>query len=208
MKIQKCLGIFIMGVIALIITMLGCGKQEKTIKFSALTQEEKQEYVREYLSINYGLECTFTEIKERQITAVKNERDYSTIASTNDDFRFSIWITPQGEIKDTAFTYQIKDDVNNYFSQLLEKNGIDCIVNDKFVFESYPSKKWNSDEIACMYEQENIDNVFEVFTDQEIVDAEVVKDALKNYRGVVGIHCNYKEKHINNEKYDYIIELD
>ena len=94
MKIQKCLGIFIMGVIALIITMLGCGKQEKTIKFSALTQEEKQEYVREYLSINYGLECTFTEIKERQITAVKNERDYSTIASTNDDFRFSIWITP------------------------------------------------------------------------------------------------------------------
>ena len=59
-----------------------------------------------------------------------------------------------------------------------------------------------------MYEQENIDNVFEVFTDQEIVDAEVVKDALKNYRGVVGIYCNYKEKHINNEKYDYIIELD
>lgn len=204
----------VMGIISLLTSFFACQKKnnqnnfkKETINFSSLSQEERQDYVKDYLKKNYDMDCTLTEIKKRQITAVKNEENYRTVATFN-NFWFTVWIAPQVEIIDTAFTYYIKDDVNKYFEKILKQNGIDCSVYDRFLFDDLPTKKWNANEVEAMFHTENIWNNIHLYGVEKETDLETIGMALKDFYGAVYIHYDKLElENLNFDEYDEFVDL-
>lgn len=214
MKINITKVIAVMSIFTLIISLFGCAgnksdKIQSDTKFSQLSQAEKQNFVQAYIKENYNLDCQLTEIKQKQISAIENEENYSTVATINDEFWFSIWITPDEKIIDTAFTYDLKDSVNEYIEKLLLDKGIKCKVIDRFVFEEPSTKVWRKNEIANMFETEKISNIIDLYSVDKDIDDDEIKTALQNFPGAVYIH----DEPLNSEKpdfdnYDKFIDLD
>lgn len=203
--------IAIMSIIATIASFFACSKREiknidttTSIKFSSLTQDEKQKYVKDYLSKTYSITCELTEIKRRQVTAIKNEKDYYSVATTNDNYWFSVWITADGEIFETEFTYEIKDEINGFIKELLLQENIVCDVIDRIVFDTPASKVWSSNEISNMFETEQIENNIHLYNiDENVTETEIIH-ALGNIKGAVYIH--YKDN-TDFGTYDKFIDL-
>lgn len=89
--------IAVMGIILSLFSLFACTKNNKidrnemTVNFSSLTQEDKQSFVKSYIQDNYSLNCQLTEITKKKISAIENEENYYTVATTNDGFWFSVW---------------------------------------------------------------------------------------------------------------------
>lgn len=203
--------IAIMGIFATIASFFACSKKEAnnkdtttSIKFSSLTQEEKQDFVKKYLLNTHSISCELTEIKRRQITSIKNEDNYYTVATTNDNYWFSIWITSDSEIIETEFTYEMKDDINEFIKNLLLQNNIVCDVKDRMVFNAPASKVWRSNEISKMFETEQIENNIHLYNIDENIDEAEIIHALGNIKGAVYIH--YQDS-TDFETYDKFIDL-
>ena len=205
--------IAIMGILATIINFFACSKSNPDkqenhtteIKFSSMTQEEKQNYVQDFLVKNYNIRnCNLTEIKHREITPIKVEDNYYTVATTEDGYWFSVWITPNNQIIDTAFVYLMKDEINSYIETCLLNNGVKCSVKDLVAFNEIPSKVWQSNEVSNMFDTENIDNVIHIYNIDSNISDQEIKNALKEFNGAIYIHYNSNDF----ENYDKFIDLD
>lgn len=214
----------LVGVLITMFGLLGCarintkellfGKEKdsnKKIVFAQLSQEERQKYVKDYLKERYGLDCSVTEIKKRRLDSagMHLEDDYLTIATANDGVCFTVWITDEGEIKDTAYMYFLKDDVNSYFEKKLNDNGIDGKVIARFYIDEYSPRKWNANELDEMFAEENIYGIIDLYTTNKNVDTDLIQKTLQGYQGEVLIH--YKEYDANNIDFkddDKIVLLD
>lgn len=207
--------IAVMGIILSLFSLFACTKNNKidrnemTVNFSSLTQEDKQSFVKSYIQDNYSLNCQLTEITKKKISAIENEENYYTVATTNDGFWFSVWITPEEKVIDTAFTYELKESVNDYIENLLSNNGINCKVIDRFIFEQPASKIWNKTEIEEMFNAERISNIIHLYGVNSDLNNYQVIIALKDLNGAVYVH--YKQFNPDEpdfENYDQFIDLD
>lgn len=208
--------IAIMGIFTLISGLFACSKpnnernienssNKSNIRFSALTQEEKQKYVKDYLLNNYSVECDLMEIDYKQISMFESEDKFFTVATTPDDYWFAIWITKDGEIVDTEFVYEMKDEINSYIKDLLTKNGISCDVKDRVALEEPPTKKWNTGEASEMISKEKISHNIHLYNIRHEITEEDIVNALSHLNGAVYIH--YSDS-FNIDEYDKFIDLD
>lgn len=203
----------LMGIIALLSSLFACGRnsnaKESVVSFSGMSQEERKEFVNDYLIEKYNMNCTISDINKRQVTAIINEDDYYCVA-TYDDFWFSVWITSrEQDIIDTSYTYYLKDDVNSYIEDLLRVNGIDCVAYDRFIFEQKPTLNWDNSKIEEMLLSDNTDNNIHLYGIDKNFESKIILSSLKDLKGAVYIHfAEFNSQNIDFENYDDFIDLD
>lgn len=204
--------IVFMGIIALFSSFFACSRkddvQQTTINFSSMSQEERKNYVNSYLVEKYNMNCSISNINVRQLSALENENNYYCIATFN-DFWFSVWITGRdAQIIDTSYTYQLKDDVNNYIENLLLQNGISCVAYDRFTINQIEKKQWKKHEIQDMLLSNNIDNNIHLYGVDKNYNLVSISNALKGIKGAVYIHFSEIDyEKIDFDNYDNFIDL-
>lgn len=67
--------------------------EENKVKFSVFTQEEKKDYINEYLWENYGFQGEITDVIQRQIGVFESEDHFTVYVSMPNKQRISIWIS-------------------------------------------------------------------------------------------------------------------
>lgn len=141
----------LMGILAMLLGLVSCRKSEKNENgdnehhyFSSYTQEERKEYVADYLKENYGLTCEVSEVNQRQINAIWNEDYYFATARSQNDESISIWVDKYGEITDTVFMLDLQDQINECFVEKIDLQMDDYTIKSSTYFDSIPSKKWSS----------------------------------------------------------------
>ena len=121
----------------------------KNKTFSAMSEIEKREYVNEYLSKKYGKETICdTEIEKKQ-----TERDFKTEAHTKTD-KFTLWISPAGEITDTYFSIYAKKRLEKDLSDIAAFHFTDYKVFVTYEFTNYPEKIYRAAEWKEMFQNE------------------------------------------------------
>lgn len=211
---------------------------DNNTSFSALSQEDKKEWVLSSLENDFGLkDCELlTDINIRaeypddnndglnnkEIQTIndihndlnktnyednKTKNYYYTIAECNDTI-FSVWITPEGKLVDTFFSYYLENDINFYLQKKLETQNISCYVYDRYIFDNIPKKEWTASEIEDMLRSENISNNIHLFGVDKDADLDKIKTALYGLKGGVYIHYGtYNADNLNFDTYDKFFDL-
>lgn len=115
--------VLVMGLFAFIFGTAGCTKYpnkiESEVKFSTYTQQERQDYVRNHLQQKYQLNCSISEVKKKQLTAIKNEEFYFATATTETNDLISVWISNDGNVTDTVFMLNMNEDITAFFKSAI-----------------------------------------------------------------------------------------
>lgn len=144
---------YLMPLILICTIFSGCQHMKdsdaKNKTFSAMSEIEKREYVNEYLSKKYGKETICdTEIEKKQ-----TERDFKTEAHTKTD-KFTLWISPAGEITDTYFSIYAKKCLEKDLSDIAAFHFTDYKVFVTYEFTNYPEKIYRAAEWKEMFQNE------------------------------------------------------
>lgn len=137
--------ILIMGLFSFILGCLGCSKGkdsvEDEIKFSNFSDKEKVDYVKSFFKDNYNLDCTVSEVEQRQVDVFENEDDYFAIVTTPDNEIISVWISKDGKITDTYFLLEMDAELSKYFQLKAEDVFGECKVVSYTELREKPSYK-------------------------------------------------------------------
>lgn len=119
--------------LALAVICTGCWRhqppKEEPFNFHSLSQQERKDYITDYLQQTYGLSCTINlDVAQRQDGPFLLEDEYFAVVSTEDHHIISVWVTKQGQITDTVFLLERLDDFTNYFTPQVQKILPECSV--------------------------------------------------------------------------------
>lgn len=146
--------IVIMGVLTMLFSLSSCRKSENNENsdkneqkyFSSYTQEQRKEYVADYLKENYGLICDVSDVKQRQETAIKNEDYYFATAVSSKDEHISVWIDKYGDITDTVFMLGLQDQITECIVKKIGLQNENYSIRSFTEFRSIPSRKWSASD--------------------------------------------------------------
>lgn len=202
--------VIIMGLFALILGFGGCSKKQNTtenkVKFSSYSQQERQDYIRKYLLENYGLDCVISDVKQRQITAIKNENYFFATATTESKI-ISVWISTTGEITDTVFLLQRADDISEFFSEKVKTIIPDCKIKVYSELRDIPtSKLTTSANIDGYFQNEPVHTYLRIFVNAQTKINETtideLQDTLKGYEADVYLYVCENFDDLDIETYD------
>lgn len=156
----------ILGIISIIIGMFGCSNQasnnssekENTVKFSTLTQEEKQSYIEKCLYQKYSCEYEISTVIKPQADPYRNT-DYYTAEATakKSGEKFAVWVDDKGTLIDSAFMIRFKGEIDEYFSETLKSDFPSCCVFTQTYFSDTLAHNWNeSDDVLEFLKTENV----------------------------------------------------
>lgn len=132
-KRSVILVLLVTGLVVLTLSFAGCGKRppkEEKFNFHSLTQQERKDYITDYLHQTYGLTCTIDqEVKQRQDGPFLSEKEYFAVASTEDNKSICIWVTKEGQITDTVFLLEMREALADYFTAAVQEILPDCKVD-------------------------------------------------------------------------------
>ena len=147
----------------------------------AMTDEERQQYIHDYLLEKYDLDCEVTKPRHRPVNSLHNEKNLFASVFTPDGGYFSAWIIPQtSEIVDTAYTYFLKDDVNKYLEGLFTEAGYECRIDCEVFMDTFTEEKYDKNSIPQMLSSEYADNTIKMNIKSHDLDEETAKAILKD----------------------------
>lgn len=154
-----------------LIGLSGCEKktgvhsseQHSSAPFATYTQEEKINYVVDYLKTQYGLTTEISEIKKRQVNSFSSEEMYYAIAKYNENSRIYCWISDNGKISDSKFINDLQIPVNRLFSEKISDKLNDCQVICSCTLNSPTEKTWTEDRVVQMLSTEDISVSVRIF---------------------------------------------
>ena len=139
--------------------------------FSNYTQEQRKEYIADYLKATYGLTCNISEVKQRQETAIKNEEYFFATAVSSDDEHISVWIDKYGNITDTVFMLSLQEKINECLVEKIDLRINNCAIKSFTEFQSIPSKKWSvSDNLVDMLNDESTFSYIWIFINNDCME--------------------------------------
>jgi hypothetical protein len=131
--------------------------KEEKILFSKFTQDERKEYIADYLMTNYHESYDISEVKKRQIDAIRNEEDYYAIATDPNGNMIDIWVSNYGEITDDKFLLDVQNKIETKFTEIIKKEFTECDISCSAYLDSPPSRKWdNSSDIDDIFDVEDV----------------------------------------------------
>lgn len=148
--------VLVLGVLAIALCCTGCKKEiepstEPKIKFGTLTQQERKDYINDFLQQNYGITVTMDEVKQRQDSVFGLEDHYSVIARTADRDMLFIWVSKDGEITDTVYLLEMQPQITEYFSDIIERFIPEFKLHVFTNMEEIPSSKLTSEDDIQSY---------------------------------------------------------
>ena len=162
--------------------------EENKVKFSAFTQEEKKDYINEYLWENYGFRGEITDVIQRQIGVFESEDHFTAYVSMPNKQRISIWISKKGEITDSMFLLDMHDSIYRYYETIVKEHIPDCKMRVYTDFLEKPSAELTEkDDIRTYLLEQPTSSNIRVFVNEDAGVEESVLDALEQKLG--GIEC-------------------
>ena len=176
--------------------------------FARMPQEEKQQYVADYLKEVYGVDYEISEIKKRQVDVFRSEKYYFARATSGKQ-KFTLWISDDGEIFDTEFCLEIQDAVDELLASVISKYWDDYYVHNFFVFDNIYLKKWTKeDDLYEMFEKEKVINSIRLFLnlsndrEKDMLLFEQLKKELSILDGAIFIYYCKNPKDIDTNTCD------
>ena len=160
--------VVILSLMSFLIGLIGCkgisfSSSSKTKSFSRMSQEEKQQYVADYLKEAYGVDYEISEIKKRQVDVFRSEKYYYATASYGKEW-FTLWISDDGEVFATEFCFDISETIDESLSCVVSRYWEDYYVHDFLVFKEPYVQKWTKDDdLYEMFEKEKVINSVRLF---------------------------------------------
>lgn len=170
--------------LSMLLGMCGCKKlkedipKEEPIKFATFTQEERAEYVENYLKEEYGLETEVGEVFRKQDGVFFLEDEYFAIARCKDEKRIHCWVTEEGKIMDSQFLNDLEEPIDKLFEEIIYEKLPNCKVICYSILNSPTEKTWNENEIKQMLATENIEIILHIFVDKN--EKETVEELYEN----------------------------
>lgn len=194
--------------IVVIFSFTACAPHNN-VSFSTYSQQERQEYIQNYLKENYGFnDCRISEVKHKQINVLQNEDYYFATATTLDDDIISVWVSKDGKITDSAFLLDMQNELENHFKVLINKWVSHYRLKVYTEMRDIPTKKWtNEDNIDDFLRIENAYSIIRIFVDEsESVTEDMiqsVKESLNGYDGCLYVHKCSNVDQVNLDTYDF-----
>ncbi len=154
--------------------------EENEVKFSAFTQEERKDYINEYLWENYGFTGEISDVMQRQIGVFDLEDHYSAFVHTPDNDSISLWISKKGEITDSMFLLDMQDDIYDYFETIIKEYIPDCKMKVYTFFLEKPSAELTKgDDVGKYLLEQPTRSKIRVFVNADAGVEESVLDAME-----------------------------
>lgn len=174
---------FVLGLLIVAVCCSGClhrtkpSEQENVIKFGSFTQEERKDYINDFLWENYGFRGEVGEVMQRQISPFKWEDHYFTTVDTPEYRYISVWVSKKGEITDTLFLKKMEPEITKFFYTIIAEEIPDFKLKTHTDIYDIPSEKLTKAEnIKDFLTKENT----EVYVDVFVEDSGVIDEALLN----------------------------
>lgn len=181
MKKQYMKTAFVLGLLIVAVCCSGClrrtkpSEQENVIKFGSFTQEERKDYINDFLWENYGFRGEVGEVMQRQISPFKWEDHYFTTVDTPEYRYISVWVSKKGEITDTLFLKKMEPEITKFFSAIIAEEIPDFKLKTHTDIYDIPSEKLTKAEnIKDFLTKENA----EVYVDVFVEDSGVIDEGL------------------------------
>lgn len=157
-KCKAYRAVILMGVFALLLNIVGCGKHVNSVNssnssasqvlFSKYSQEERKDYVHKYIVETYGVTCDISDVNKKTIGSggIHLEDCYFAIATIDAKNYFNVWISDTGEIVDSYFAIEINSMINDYFFNSFSGLFNNYRVSSWISFENKPQKQWNTND--------------------------------------------------------------
>lgn len=211
MKIFKNITLILLAA-TLLTSFVGCSfnlnksnKPEGEIAFSQLTQQERKDYISNFLYKNYNLNCDISEVKQKQINAIENEDFYFAIADAGEDI-ISVWISKEGEIIDSYFMLELSDCFTEFFSTKVKHVITEFKIKTYSELRDIPTQKITpDDDIENYLQKEPVFTYVHIFVDGETISEEninQIKNLFTGYDVDLYIHVCEDIDNVDIDTYD------
>ena len=206
--------IILMGLLSLFTGSIGCGRNsgaqgspENRVVISKMSQDERKAYVREYISAAYDLDCEVSEVKQRQVSAIHNEKDYFCTATLTDGTQVSVWISRDGKLTDAYFMIGMQDRITAFFDEKIKKEFPDCVVTSYTTVTQPPEKTWTAeDSVEQFFSEESASSIIRVFFSEDgkisEKDADRLASLLEEFKGTLFVYLCEDINTIDFETFD------
>lgn len=158
--------------LSLLLSLVGCGEgvedlnsHSETNQIAKLTQEERKEYVKQFLYKKYGIEAVISDVKKRQINAFSSEENYFAIATCSDGTWIDCWVSENGQVWDSKFINDLQSSINEVFANLLSDQLENYQVYCGCTLNSPTNNTWSEDMVEQMLLAEDISVSVRIFVD-------------------------------------------
>lgn len=184
---KKRLTATVLAAVLLVITFscTGCLKQKeppkKSVKFWKLTQQERKDYICDYLEKEYGLSCKIDgEVFKKCLAPFLYDDNFFALAITPDNDTILVWISDYGKITDTAFMLDMRSELADFFTDILAKTIPEFKLDTNTTILGTPSKKLTrAEDIHDFLMSENTWTCLNIFVDDPSIANEELLDELE-----------------------------
>ncbi len=172
------------GLLASVLCCSGCLKRnrhpENEIKFGTFSQQERKDYINDFLEMEYGLSGEVSEVKQKQIDPFRNEDHYFATVRSQDKGVISVWVSNEGEITDTVFLLDMQPQLADYFKAILAKKIPSFKLKAYTEMRDIPTETLtNADDIQDFLINQKTFSYIRVFVDDPAIANEELLDELE-----------------------------
>lgn len=146
----------------------GCRKttqKQDSVQFASLSQNQRINFVEEYLKAKYGLETDISEVEKKHINAFSSEQMYYAIAKCEDGARIYCWVDEKGAISDSKFLNDLQEPINRLFAEKISDKLTKYQVVCSCTLRAPASAVWQEDQIEQMLSGEDISVSVRIFVE-------------------------------------------
>ncbi len=177
--------LIVAALLGIILCCTGClsrnNPPEERFWFGKLSQQERKEYICDFLQKEYGLSCEIEgEVKKKYIATFQFDKNYFAIAKTSDNDSIFVWVSDGGKITDTVFMMDMKSEIADFFTDILSKKipsfKLDTYTN---VMEIPSEKLTRAEDIKEFLTEQNTYTCLRIFVDDPTIANEELLDELE-----------------------------
>ncbi len=171
--------------LAIILCCTGClgrnNPPEEKFQFGKLSQQERKDYICNFLQNEYGLSCEIDqEVNKKFDGLFFFEENFFAIAKTSDNASVTVWVSDDGQITDTAFMLDMKSEIADFFTDILSEKipefKLDTYTN---VMEIPSAKLTKAEDIKDFLTEQNTYTCLRIFVDDPAIANEELLDELE-----------------------------
>ncbi len=171
--------------LAMILCCTGClrwnAPPEEKFQFKKLSQQERKDYIYDFLQKEYGLSCEIDgEVMKKYLGPFRFDENYFAIAKTSDNHLICVWISDGGKITDTVFMLDMKSELADFFTEILSKKIPKFKLDTHTDVLEIPSEKLTRPEdIHDFLMEQDTHSVLNIFVDDPAIANEELLDELE-----------------------------
>lgn len=154
--------------------------KEDKIRFGTFSQQERKDYINDFLESRYGCSGRVSEVRQKQIDPFRSEDHYFATVRTPEDDVISVWVSKEGEITDTVFLRDIQPQLSDFFSEILGRSLPDFKLRAYTEMRAIPTEKLTKAEnIKRFLMEQDTFSYLRVFVEDPALLSEALLDDLE-----------------------------